>query len=231
MSFFKPSHAPLAASLNAFSGLADWKSSLHHHESNNRPELFHKRAAIGFVSYRPLDRGFKPIFTQSKRLMTAIASSLSYDDVVTSDIQLNGKWIKNAKLSDDTHALYEFVNLPWLLRKGERFFRYLELEKSDTEFRRTVNAGGFLNVSEVYPMNGDVKKLKRRDLRTGTMDGKVERLPEGLKTVVTWDEPYGLSMQETFCLSEDANQLTVYTKAIRPTTGKSLDMKQVFKRM
>lgn len=144
-----------------------------------------------FVSYRPLDHGLRPLFSQSKRLMTAIASSLSYENVVTSDIHLNGKWIKNSKMSDDTNALYEFVNLPWLLRKGERFFRYLELEKSDTQFTRTVNAGGFLNVSEVYPLNGAVKKLKRRDLRSGTMDGKVERSPEGLRTVVTWDEPYG----------------------------------------
>jgi len=163
--------------------------------------------------------------------MAAIASSLSYENVVTSDIQLNGKWTKNSKMSDDTKALYDFVNLPWLLRKGERFFRYLELEKSGTEFRRTVNAGGFLNVSEVYSLNGAVKKLKRRDLRSGTMDGRIETSPEGLRTVVTWDEPYGLSMRETFCLSEDANELTVFTTAVRPKGGESLHIKQVFERM
>jgi len=162
--------------------------------------------------------------------MTALASSLTYENVITSDTHLNGKWIKNSKMSDDTRALYEFVKLPWVLRKGERFFRYLELEKNDTEFRRTVNAGGFLNVSEVYPLNGDTTQLKRRDLRSGKMDGKVERSPEGLRTVVTWDEPHGLSMRETFCLSKDANELTVFTTAVRPNGGESLQIKQVFKR-
>jgi len=69
-------------------------------------------------------------------------------------------------MTDDTRVLYEFVKLPSVLRKHERFFRYLELEKNDTEFRTTVNAGGFLNVFELYPLNGDITQLKHSNMRS-----------------------------------------------------------------
>jgi hypothetical protein len=195
------------------------------------PPLFHKQAALGFVGYRPLDQGLRPLLSQSKRLMTVLTAAVSCDNAVVSDVQLTGKWKKNAQMSDDTNTLYDFVNLPWLLRKGERFFRYLELERGETEFRRTINAGGFLNVSETYCMKGELRKLKRRDLRSGMMDGKVERTPEGLKTTVSWTDPHGVSIEEIFCLSDDANELTVHTTAIRPVGGKTLKLKQVFSRM
>ena len=145
--------------------------------------------------------------------------------------RLSGRWKKNNKLSEDTNRLYEYAALPWFLRKGERFLRYREIETNDTQFRRTINAGGFLNVSEVYPWDGSSAKLKRRDMRGGTMEGRVEQTATGARTLVSWNDPHGLSMEDSFCLSEDGDQLTIYTTAKRPTRDDHVTIKQVFTKL
>lgn len=179
------------------------------------------------VSFKPLDKGFSPLVAQSKRLFGMVATVKS-DTVAVSPAKLSGRWRKNAKLSDDTNKLYEYAALPWFLRKGERFLRYLEIESNESQFRRTINAGGFLNVSEIYPWDGSAAKLKRRDMRGGTMEGRVEQIPEGARTLVSWMDPHGLSMEDSFCLSDNGDQLTIYTTAKRPCRDDQVTIKQVF---
>ena len=148
--------------------------------------------------------------------------------VVVSPERLSGRWRKNAKLSDDTNTLYEYARLPWVLRKGERFLRYLEIQSDASQFRRTINAGGFLNISEVYPWDGSSTRLKRRDMRGGQMQGRVEQTPTGARTIVSWSDPHSLSMEDDFCLSDDGQQLTIYTTAKRPSGHDYIMIKQIF---
>lgn len=152
-------------------------------------------------------------------------------DKLPHNSNLSGRWKKNGKLSDDTHPLYDFVSLPWYLRKGERFLRYLEIEINEKQFRRTFNAGGFLNVSEIYPFDGKLTQLRRRDMRRGTMEGRMESTPDGAKTLVSWTEPNSLSMEDSFHLSEDGSQLIVYTTARRLESNRQITIKQVFNKM
>jgi len=189
-----------------------------------------KRRAVGFVSFKPLERGLHPLISQSRNFFEMVVSCKN-DSLMVSPTRLSGRWKKNGKLSDDTNVLYEYASLPWLLRKGERFLRYLEIESNETQFRRTINAGGFLNVSEIYPWDGSATKLKRRDMRGGTMEGWVEQTPAGARTMVAWTDPHGLSMEDRFCLSDDGNQLTIYTTARRPSHDDHVTIKQVFTKL
>ncbi|GMH33745.1 hypothetical protein BSKO_01579 [Bryopsis sp. KO-2023] len=143
---------------------------------------------------------------------------------------LNGRWKKSHSRSDNMDELYEVAQLPWVLRKGERFLKYLELEHTDGHFRRTFNAGGFLNISEVYPMSGVPQRLTRRDQRRGVMEGRLKKTPAGIVTEVSWGDPHGLDMSDVFELSEDGQSLTVHTTAKRKDGSGEVTVKNVFTR-
>ena len=234
----------LATGTPALTGFATWKASVASIESSCRSQFDKGRAvrycdaSLGrlrtrdlfcrFVGFNPLDHGFRSLLSQSKNLWTMVVSLPPNTEVVVSPERLSGRWRKNAKLSDDTNTLYEYACLPWMLRKGERFLRYLEIQSDASQFRRTINAGGFLNVSEVYPWDGSSTRLKRRDMRGGKMQGHVEQTPTGAKTTVSWSDPHSLSMEDDFCLSEDGQQLTIYTTAKRPNGHDHVMIKQIF---
>lgn len=144
---------------------------------------------------------------------------------------VSGKWKKNWQRSDLMDELYDVACLPWYLRKGEMFLKYLELEDTEQHFRRTFNAGGFLNVSEVYPKSGSVQCLPRRDQRSGVMEGHVTTTTEGPCTRVSWGAPHGLEMVDIFSVSEDGMTLTVSTTASRADGSRSITCKNIFNRV
>jgi hypothetical protein len=86
-----------------------------------------------------------------------------------------------------------------------------EGQGSHGEFQLDVfSAIKWFKVREKYPLDGKIGRFKRRDLRGGRHEGRVEVLEDGaLRLHLKWDEPHGGMGTDTFRLiSQDEMHVT-----------------------
>eukprot|EP00958_Prasinococcus_capsulatus_P024885 scaffold3993_cov457-Prasinococcus_capsulatus_cf.AAC.2 len=122
-----------------------------------------------------------------------------------------GKWIKNARKSDNMGPASDVMQLNFALRQGLKIIKVMMLKDTEDSFE-TVLAAGPLNINERYPKSGEVRKYKRRDLRRGQHTGRTSQNEEGNQEIeCLWDDPLGGRCVDTFVLGDGGNTLSVLT--------------------
>jgi len=115
------------------------------------------------------------------------------------------------------------MSLNWVFRQAAGLLVNLELSV-DKETVRIVTQGGLvIYITEKYGFDGAEYECSRRDNRSGKHVGKIiEATPSKFVLRITWDEPHGGEMYETFELIEgDKLKQTTRIKVNNDaTTGK-----------
>lgn len=90
---------------------------------------------------------------------------------------LGGRWRKNLDTSDTGAVFEELLDMPKLQRLARQRTNALEIRESDTElellWRIKLNGGREICKSEVYPKDGAIAEVNRRDGRAGKQRGFV----------------------------------------------------------
>ncbi|KAL3144821.1 hypothetical protein ABBQ38_001930 [Trebouxia sp. C0009 RCD-2024] len=106
---------------------------------------------------------------------------------------MTGVWIKDKAASDSMEPTLDMMKINRLIRSAVRLVKGTQLKQSENSFEITVLSGIlWFKIREEYPLTGEVRRFKRRDLRKGLHKGVAEHLPDGAVCVtLEWDEPLG----------------------------------------
>ncbi|DBA95199.1 TPA: hypothetical protein ACH3X3_013101 [Trebouxia sp. C0006] len=144
-------------------------------------------------------------------------------------VQLSGRWHKDKSQSDSMQEACDVVELKWVLRRALAILNTLEIEDTPDHFRTVIKAGSIMDVVEQYPWTGQEQQHNRRDKRSGHHLGKVVKTDRGPAIMVRWDDPFGGTCQDTFCISDDGQQLTQVTEMVM-NTGRLCNYRTVYRR-
>lgn len=106
---------------------------------------------------------------------------------------LSGVWVKDKAASDSMEATLQLMQVNRLIRTAVRLVKGMELRQGSNSFEIIVLSGIlWFKITEHYPLTGEVRCYKRRDLRKGLHRGTAEKLADGAICVtLEWDEPLG----------------------------------------
>lgn len=140
---------------------------------------------------------------------------------------LNGIWLKDRSLSDSMDAALDLIELHGIVRMAVNLVKGLEIHTTPGEFRFSVLSGVlWFKITERYPLDGEVRKHRRRDLRGGGSFGRVEPAPSGgIYCSNRFSEPLAGSVSEHFYCPLP-NLLHVDT--VLTVRGKSVSYRQVY---
>lgn len=106
---------------------------------------------------------------------------------------LSGVWVKDKAASDSMEPTLKLMHVNRLIRTAVKLVKGIELQQTGNSFEMIVLSGIlWFKIKERYPLTGEVRQFKRRDLRKGLHRGSVEKLPDGAVCItLEWDEPLG----------------------------------------
>ncbi|PNW86962.1 hypothetical protein CHLRE_02g103150v5 [Chlamydomonas reinhardtii] len=122
---------------------------------------------------------------------------------------LSGTWFKDKRRSESMEAAMNMMHLNGIVRQAVKLVRGVRIDLTPEQFTFTVFSYiGWFKVKEVYPMSGEVRQFKRRDLRRGKAQGWVEKHGDHLHVQLKWDAPFGGQGTDHFRLmGEDELQI------------------------
>ncbi|GFR45809.1 hypothetical protein Agub_g7265 [Astrephomene gubernaculifera] len=118
---------------------------------------------------------------------------------------LSGTWVKDRERSGSMEAALDMVHLNGLVRQAVKLVRGVRIEHdSETFIFAVFSVVSWFKVKEVYPLSGEPRRHRRRDLRRGGAQGWVEPLGPSLQIQQRWSDPWGGRGTDYFRLvSED----------------------------
>lgn len=133
-------------------------------------------------------------------LATRLSSVAETQSALPPPKQLSGTWDKDKAASDSMESAINAMRLNPIIRRGVSLVRGLEIVVTDEDFYMAVfSAIPWFKVVERYPLTGEDRGFKRRDLRRGGHVGHCEVLPGGQLVIrVKWGQPLGGSGTDTF---------------------------------
>ncbi|KAK9820991.1 hypothetical protein WJX81_003899 [Elliptochloris bilobata] len=122
----------------------------------------------------------------------------------------SGVWIKDKEASDALDGAMELVKLNRLIRPAVALVKGMEIVHADGQFAFSVlSAIPWFKVTERYPLDGETREFRRRDLRRGRHVGRVQPGADGtVRVELRWPEPFGGGGADVFRLA-DADTLSV----------------------
>ncbi|GIL61665.1 hypothetical protein Vafri_16085 [Volvox africanus] len=118
---------------------------------------------------------------------------------------LSGIWIKNRQYSQSMEDAMNLMRLNGVVRQAVKLVKGVNIQVDRDNFTFTVFSFiSWFKVKEVYPMNGEERHYRRRDLRRGGAMGHVEPQGRNIQVHLRWNDPYGGQGWDHFRLvSED----------------------------
>ncbi|GLI66406.1 hypothetical protein VaNZ11_010167 [Volvox africanus] len=118
---------------------------------------------------------------------------------------LSGIWIKNREKSQSMEDAMNLMRLNGIIRQAVKLVKGVNIKVDRDNFTFTVFSFiSWFKVKEVYPMNGEERPYRRRDLRRGGAMGHVEPQGRNIQVHLRWNDPYGGQGRDHFRLvSED----------------------------
>lgn len=106
---------------------------------------------------------------------------------------LSGVWVKDKAASDSMEPTLKLMQVNRLIRTAVKLVKGIELQQTGNSFEMIVLSGIlWFKIKEQYPLTGEVRQFKRRDLRKGLHRGTAEKLPDGAVCItLEWDDPLG----------------------------------------
>ncbi|KXZ46597.1 hypothetical protein GPECTOR_42g808 [Gonium pectorale] len=94
--------------------------------------------------------------------------------------------------SDSMEGAMNLMHLNGIVRQAVKLVRGVRIDQQPEAFNFTVfSVISWFKVREVYPMSGEPRQFKRRDLRRGKALGWVEPHEQELHVRLEWGDPHG----------------------------------------
>lgn len=115
---------------------------------------------------------------------------------------MTGTWMKDGKASSSMEEAIHLMHLSRLTRTAVKLIKGIQIVQTAEKFDLAVfSVISWFKIRESYPMNGEVRQEKRRDLRRGKHRGRLRVDRDGdLCLHLEWDDPFGGSGHDKFCL-------------------------------
>ncbi|GIL92453.1 hypothetical protein Vretimale_6445 [Volvox reticuliferus] len=114
---------------------------------------------------------------------------------------LSGTWIKNRESSQSMEDAMNLMRLNGIVRQAVKLVKGVHIKVEPDNFTFTVFSFiSWFKVKEVYPMNGDERHYRRRDLRRGGAMGRVEPQGRNIQVHLRWNDPFGGQGRDFFRL-------------------------------
>ncbi|KAK9808711.1 hypothetical protein WJX72_002354 [[Myrmecia] bisecta] len=148
---------------------------------------------------------------------------VSYEPQPPKVQDLSGTWIKDREQSESMEAAMDLARLNGFVKLAVRRIKGMQIQQTPHEFKLVILSGILsFKVVETYPMNGDSRRYKRRDLRRGQHTGHVKATPDGrLRAHLIWGEPLGGLGCDEFSIAEPghwdaspASLTTTFTRSL-----------------
>ena len=102
------------------------------------------------------------------------AHNVGADELQVFLARLEGTFVRNNRKSDALDEICDLLRMNWLVRKAVLLVRGIEITTSPDEIKFDIfSVIPWFRVTETYPLNGDPRQHKRRDLRGGVNEGSV----------------------------------------------------------
>mmetsp|Transcript_96219 Transcript_96219/g.140652 ORF Transcript_96219/g.140652 Transcript_96219/m.140652 type:complete len:242 (+) Transcript_96219:1-726(+) len=135
---------------------------------------------------------------------------------------LAGKWSKVDTVGQEKAML--MLGLPYVFRKGANLLSTVLLTTDSTAFNINTKGALVVSIKESYAYDGAVSACSRRDKRWGKHQGKiVQATNDKVVLDVTWADPHGGHLTETFEVDKTGKEMTHTSKILvneDATTGK-----------
>ncbi|KAK9833709.1 hypothetical protein WJX74_003388 [Apatococcus lobatus] len=161
----------------------------------------------------------------SGNLVSSAPATLHY----TQDLDnLAGTWIKDRAASSSMDAALDLAEIHGLLRKAICLLKGCEISFDQGDFVFAVTSVvPWFKVIERYPMTGETRQWRRRDLRKGKHTGYVEQQGSSICVHLDWDHPIAGHGQDRMS-SPSENALVVESDCV--IGGQALTYRTVYRR-
>mmetsp|Transcript_14375 Transcript_14375/g.34044 ORF Transcript_14375/g.34044 Transcript_14375/m.34044 type:complete len:255 (-) Transcript_14375:193-957(-) len=195
-------HESRSVAVNSTSTLRFTGSTHHDHNENSRNKRDQwKWAYIGLgttLGYAGVGAAF---WTLEKDSLSAHAKAQQAAKLMPAK-EIHGKWKQVEEVGRD-NALQQ-MSLNWVFRQAATLLTNLDVAVDDETVRIVTQGGYVISITEKYGYDGGEYVCSRRDNRSGKHIGRiVESTPTKVVLKITWDDPYGGEMYETFELLGD----------------------------
>ncbi|GLC37616.1 hypothetical protein PLESTM_000627200 [Pleodorina starrii] len=118
---------------------------------------------------------------------------------------MSGTWIRNRESSDSMEHAMNLMRLNGIVRQAVKMVRGVRIDVDPNNFTFTVfSVISWFKVKEMYPLSGEERNYRRRDLRRGGALGHVEPYGQDVRVQLRWSDPLGGTGRDHFRLvSED----------------------------
>ncbi|KAK3270500.1 hypothetical protein CYMTET_21106 [Cymbomonas tetramitiformis] len=155
----------------------------------------------------------RPAENSESHSVAAASRAVTSADVQRICQKLGGRWIKDQDRSDSMDQAATLMQLNWVIRRAVCLINGLEIAISDDTFTLTVlSVIPWFKVVERYPLTGETKKHRRRDLRLGGARGNLNlnAQDDSAELALQWGKPLPGTEISSFVLCND--QLIVTAK-------------------
>jgi hypothetical protein len=141
----------------------------------------------------------------------------------------HGTWIKDAAASESMDAAMRLIHLNALMRQAVKLIKGVQLSIEEDRFKFAVfSAISWFKLSEFFSWSGELCENRRRDMRRGRSQGRVQISPKGtINLEYTWDHPHSGRATDEFSIDNEG-QLRLYT--VVHVGGESASYLQVYRR-
>ncbi|KAG2484641.1 hypothetical protein HYH03_016594 [Edaphochlamys debaryana] len=143
-------------------------------------------------------------------------------------VNLSGTWIKDKERSESMRQAMDIMHLSGIVRQAVKLVRGVRIDQTPEEFNFAVFSFiSWFKVKEVYPMSGEERQFRRRDLRRGKHVGRVEPYGKDLRVVLRWSDPFGGTGTDHFRLVSEEE---LHIESVLEVGGKSARYLTVYRR-
>ncbi|BDA44299.1 hypothetical protein COCOBI_05-4830 [Coccomyxa sp. Obi] len=168
-------------------------------------------------------------------LAVAVAAVAQSPAVAVASLQsvqnLNGMWIKDKAASDSMEPAMDLMRLNGLIRRAINLVKGVDITITEDVFEMAITSIiPWFKVRERYPLTGEEKQHKRRDLRRGGARGRVSVNPNGAFRIdIAWPEPHGGTGYDLFYV-EDSDPNTLHVDSLITVGGRTATYNTVYRR-
>jgi hypothetical protein len=169
-------------------------------------------AFVGGVPLTRLRGGGMPQFwvnqkTTDAKILVACAGEVDAASGPGKASLLTGKWSKVETVGQEKAML--MLGLNYVFRKAAILLSTVVINTDKEAFTVTTKGALVVSIKERYPFSGVVSECSRRDKRWGKHKGKIVKADDRKVVLdVTWDDPHGGHLTETFEVDKSGNQMT-----------------------
>eukprot|EP01026_Neomeris_dumetosa_P083186 TRINITY_DN961_c0_g2_i1.p2 TRINITY_DN961_c0_g2~~TRINITY_DN961_c0_g2_i1.p2 ORF type:complete len:308 (-),score=38.65 TRINITY_DN961_c0_g2_i1:219-1142(-) len=142
--------------------------------------------------------------------------------------KFSGIWIKDRERSDSMEKAMDIMGMRGIVRAAVGLIRGVEVKYSKDEFVFSVFSYiMWFKITERYPLNGDICRYNRRDLRSGQHTGYVEEKGQKVMCRVVWSDPFGGSNTDVWSCPNDDE---LHVESSLNVAGQSVSFTTVYKK-